>query len=283
MGDLMERTIYNALFASQSPDGRRLRYFAPLEGERVYWNTDTYCCPCNYRRIIAELPTMVFYRAADGVTVNLYTPAEAKLTLEGGVPVAIRQETDYPNSGRVRIDIDPDQPATFAVRLRIPSWATHVSAAVNGEPAEGAAQGGTFFELRRQWKPSDEVTLDMPMPWRLVKGRQRQAGRIAVMRGPVVFCLNPAQNPALAELDGTELGYLALKPESLGEPVPNTAVRPDGLGCRVEAWKPGFGLAEKADFELTLTEFPDPDGKATYFRLRDFSSAVDDELLPGAN
>lgn len=283
MGDLMERTIYNALFASQSPDGRRLRYFAPLEGERVYWNTDTYCCPCNYRRIIAELPTMVFYRAADGVTVNLYTPAEAKLTLEGGVPVAIRQETDYPNSGRVRIDIDPDKPATFAVRLRIPSWATHVSAAVNGEPAEGAAQGGTFFELRRQWKPSDEVTLDMPMPWRLVKGRQRQAGRIAVMRGPVVFCLNPAQNPALAELDGTELGYLALKPESLGEPVPNTAVRPDGLGCRVEAWKPGFGLAEKADFELTLTEFPDPDGKATYFRLRDFSSAVDDELLPGAN
>jgi DUF1680 family protein len=54
MGDLMERTIYNALFASQSPDGRRLRYFAPLEGNRVYWNADTYCCPCNFRRIIAE-------------------------------------------------------------------------------------------------------------------------------------------------------------------------------------------------------------------------------------
>ena len=63
LGDLMERTIYNGLFASQSPDGRRLRYFAPPEGNRVYWTTDTYCCPCNFRRIISELPTLVFYRA----------------------------------------------------------------------------------------------------------------------------------------------------------------------------------------------------------------------------
>ena len=102
------------------------------------------------------------------------------------------------------------------------------------------------------------------------------------MRGPQVFCLNPAQQPALAKLDGVELGYLALNPASLGAPVANAAVRPDGLGCRLQAWKPGFGLAQKADFELTLTEFPDPDGKATYFRLRDFTGAVDDELLAGA-
>jgi len=51
------------------------------------------------------------------------------------------------------------------------------------------------------------------------------------------------------------------------------------VACRVSAWKPGFGLGDKADYELTLTEFPDPEGKATYFRLRDFSVAVDDELL----
>ena len=56
---------------------------------------------------------------------------------------------------------------------------------------------------------------------------------------------------------------------------------PDGLACKVSFWKPGFGLGSKADYELTLTEFPDPDGKATYFRLRDFSVAVEDELLAG--
>jgi hypothetical protein len=279
LGDLMERTIVNALFASQSPDGRRLRYFAPLEGERVYWNTDTYCCPCNYRRIIAELPQMVFYRSQGGLAVNLYTPSQAKLNVGQDVALVVRQETAYPSSGTVRIMLDPSETVAFPLRLRIPAWASGATAAVNGEPVRGALVPGTFFEIRRTWRAGDQVTLELPMRWRLVKGRQRQAGRVAVMRGPQVFCLNPAQNPGLAKRDGTELGYLALNPASLGEPVASAAVRPDGIGCRVQAWKPGFGLSQKADYELTLTEFPDPDGKATYFRLRDFSAAVEDELL----
>jgi hypothetical protein len=119
------------------------------------------------------------------------------------------------------------------------------------------------------------------MSWRLVKGRQRQAGRVAVMRGPQVFCLNPAQNPALAKTDGVDLGYLTLNPSAFVEPIADRSVRPDGIGCRIQAWKPGFGLSQKADYDLTLTEFPDADDKATYFRLRDFSCAVDDELLSG--
>ena len=87
LGDLIERTIFNALFAAQSPDGRRLRYFAPTEGPRAYWTTDTYCCPCNYRRIVAELPAMVFYRPSDGLAVNLYAPAQAKLSVGDDVPL----------------------------------------------------------------------------------------------------------------------------------------------------------------------------------------------------
>ena len=281
MGDLMERTVLNALFASQSPDGRRLRYFAPLEGERAYWTTDTYCCPCNYRRIIAELPLMVFYRAQDGIAVNLYTPAQAKLTVGQGVPLSIRQETRYPNSGTVRLVLEPAVPVTFPLKLRIPAWASGVSATVNGAAVAGEITPGAFFEIRREWQPGDRVVLELPMKWRLVKGRQRQAGRVAVMRGPQVFCLNPARNPQLAKLDAIDLGYLALDPASLGEPVADPSVRPDGIGCRIQAWKPGMSLSPKTDYQLTLSEFPDPDGKATYFRLRDSSVAVDDELLSG--
>ena len=279
MGDLIERTIYNALFAAQSPDGRRLRYFAPVEGERVYWQTDTYCCPCNYRRIVSELPAMVFYQAHGGLAVNLYTPAQAKLSVGNDVPLAIRQETDYPNSGRIQLRLDPARPVKFPLRLRIPAWARSASVTVNSEPAAGAVKSGAFFVVNREWKAGDQVRLDLPMPWRLVKGRQRQAGRVAIMRGPQIFCLNPAQNPTLAKLDGVELGYLALDPASLADPVENSTVRPGGLGCCVQAWKPGYGLGKKGDLALTLTEFPDPDGKATYFRLRDFSAAVDDELF----
>lgn len=281
MGDLMERTILNALFASQSPDGRRLRYFAPLEGPRAYWKTDSYCCPCNYRRIVAELPSMVFYRAGDGLAVNLYAPAQATLASCGGIPLAVRMETDYPNSGRVRLVLDPGAPATFTVQCRIPAWAQGATVTVNGNAADGAAIPGKFFELRREWRPGDRIDLDFPMPWRLVKGRQRQAGRVAVMRGPQVFCLNPAQNPELAAQDGADLGYLTLDPSSLTDPASSGEVRPGGVGCRVRAWKPGFSISPKTDYDLVFTEFPDPDGKATYFRLRDYACAVDDELLAG--
>jgi hypothetical protein len=179
----------------------------------------------------------------------------------------------------VKIKLDPSKPSTFTLCLRIPSWAPDATVVVNGEPAKGNIQPGTFFKLQRKWKQGDQVLLHMPMTWRLVKGRQRQAGRVAVMRGPQVFCLNPAQNSAFAEIDGSDLGYMALDPTSFGNPVPDNSVRPDGLGCRVRAWRSSMSLSPKTDYEFTLTEFPDPDGKATYFRLRNFSVAVNDELL----
>ena len=281
MGDLIERTVFNALFAAQSPDGRRLRYFAPTEGPRAYWNTDTYCCPCNYRRIVAELPAMVFYRTRTGLAVSLYTPSQAQLSVGHDVSLVVRQETDYPNSGRVRLQFEPARPVEFPLQLRIPAWSRGASVSVNGQPVSRTVPAGEFFEVTRLWKSGDEVMLELPMSWRLVKGRQRQAGRVAVLRGPQVFCLNPAQHASLAQLDGVELGYLALDPKSLGAPLRSDAVRPGGLACKVSAWKPSFSLGDKADYELILTEFPDPDGKATYFRLRDLSVAVEDELLDG--
>ena len=191
-GDLMERTIHNTLFAAQSPNGRKLRYFSPVEGPRIYWDGDTYCCPCNYRRIVAELPLMVFYQGRGGCTVNLYVPGEASLKVGNHVSLDVRQETEYPRSGVVRLYLDPAEPVSFPLRLRIPAWAAGASVKVNGEDARVPVTAGTFCEIQRTWKKGDLVTLDMPMQWRLVRGRQRQAGRVAVMRGPLVFCLNPA-------------------------------------------------------------------------------------------
>ena len=225
---------------------------------------------------------MVFYRAQGGLAVNLYTPSQAKLTVGQDVPITVRQETGFPNAGTIRLVLEPSAPVTFPLRLRVPAWAKGATATVNGEAVRGELKPGAFFEVRREWKSGDQVALELPLQWRLVNGRQRQSGRVAVMRGPQVFCLNPSQNPGLAKLDGADLGYLALNPASLNEPVANTSVRPDGIGCRIQAWKPGFGLSQKADYELTLTEFPDPEGQATYFRLRDFRCAVDDELLSGS-
>ncbi len=279
-GDLMERTIYNTLFAAQSPDGRQIRYYTPMEGPRKYHPGDTYCCPCNYRRIVAELAQMIYYRCEDGLAVNLYAKSEAKLDLPDGLQVAVRQETDYPNSGRVEIHVNPSKAATFSLRLRIPAWCESAQVAVNdGQPEQ--VRGRKFHALKRSWQPGDRIHLDMPMAWRLVRGRQRQAGRVAVMRGPLVFCLNPEGDEKLAGYDGADLGQITLDPQSLGEPVPDDSVRPDGLACVVEAWKPGYACSRPGDLRLRLTEFADPGGQAVYFRLQDLGVAVEDELLSG--
>ncbi len=98
-GDIMERTIYNALFGAQSPDGRQIRYHTPLEGTRVYFDGDIYCCPNNYRRIISELPSMVYYRAGNGVAINLYTSSTAHIMMEGRLSIVMKQETELSKLG----------------------------------------------------------------------------------------------------------------------------------------------------------------------------------------
>jgi DUF1680 family protein len=280
-GDLMERSIYNALFAAQSPDGRRIRYYSPFDGPRAYFSGDTYCCPCNYRRIVAELPSMIYYQGHDGVTVNLYAASSAQLQLAGGVGLTIRQQTDYPRSGQMAVTLEPAQPTRFTLRLRVPRWCTAAKITACGQPVDTRIEPGTFVALDRMWKAGDRVALDLAMPWRLVRGRQAQAGRVAVARGPMIFCLSRERHPALAKLD---LRLLTLAPNSLEGPQPD-ATLPGGVACRVKAWGPGRWYPHaKPDLSLTLTEFPDPAGEATYFNVPNPHAAVivDDELATTA-
>ena len=280
-GDMMERAIYNGLFSAQSPDGRRIRYFSPLEGKRHYFGLDTYCCPNNFRRIIAELPTMVYYRSDDGLSVNLYTESSAELKLATGTSVLLAQRTDYPTSGSVSIELRPCTPAEFTLRLRIPRWCTQSArVAVNGREWDDEATAGTFLAVRRLWQAGDTVEIDMPMAWRFIAGRRHQSPLGAVMRGPVVFCLSLERNEALRQME--LLHRLRIDLGSIGEPAGDDSVRPNGLACTLRALNP---LMEEhprgpTNTEVVLTEYPDPDCRATYFRLVDDRMLVEDELLP---
>ena len=113
------------------------------------------------------------------------------------------------------------------------------------------------------------------------------------MRGPVVFCLNPALNESLQKQDAVEagfhmkkppveLGFIMIDPASLKDLPGDDAVRPGGMACAVKAANDGFTLTgASGKLSLKLTEFPDPEGKITYFRLPDLSVAVPDELFSG--
>jgi hypothetical protein len=280
-GDMMERAIFNALFAAQSPDGRRIRYYTPFDGPRTYFQGDTYCCPNNYRRIVSELPSMVCYRTDGGLAVNLYTASSATLVLDGGATLTVRQETDYPNSGRVVLHVSPSAPAKFPLCLRIPRWCAAAKVAVNGQPLEQPVKPGEFFTIRREWKAGDRVEIDMPMAWRLVQGRKAQSGRVAIMRGPLVFCLNRARQKDLATLD---LRLMTLVPGALEGPVKDDSVRPGGLACKVQTWGPGAWYPQaKPDRQLVLTEYPDPAGESVYFHVPNprAGELVADELIVG--
>ena len=277
-GDIMERAIYNGLCAAQSPDGRRLRYYSPFEGRREYFSGDTYCCPCNFRRIIAELPGMIYYVRDGGLAVNLYSQSTATINLREGLSVDVSQETDYPNSGEVTIRLNPSMPAAFPVTLRIPRWCPEARLAINDDEMVMTAAGGSFHVATRTWRAGDRISLHMPMPWRAVRGRQSQAGRAAVMRGPLLFCLNPQRQQ---NLDGNTLRLLRLDPASMKLAGTDNTIRPDGLTCEASFWKPGdYNAAGPATLKLTLTEYADPGCEWTYFLVPNPETDVlaDDEL-----
>jgi DUF1680 family protein len=280
-GDIMERTIYNALFAAQDPAGRKIRYFTPFTGPRAYFDQDGFCCPGNFRRIMAELPQKVYYVSADkAIAVNLYTSSQVTFELEKGLSVTLDQATDYPNSGHVVFRVTPTKEAEFAIRLRIPRWCREASIRVNGEAPTAVAPGAVPAEVRRRWKAGDTLTLDMPMSWRFVRGHQLQEGKAALARGPVVYCLGTAQNEEVLK---TFPGFngIVIDPTSLGEPEPDSSIRPDGRKVTLKARAEAAGPWSKGAPHLTLTftEFIDPTGIATFAHLLDLGPAVEDELM----
>jgi DUF1680 family protein len=284
-GDLIERSLYNALFAAQSPDGSKVRYYTPFEGERKYHNSVAYCCPNNFRRIISELPQMIYYTKPEGgIAVNLYIASSAHTGFDDGTKVDIEQITDYPNSGTVVINLKPNKSSAFPLALRIPGYAKNVSVKVNGKQVNEKITAGEFFVISRTWKADDRVELNIPMEFRLVAGRKRQSGRVAVMRGPLVYSFSRVANPSVDQVQNMSLqglGKITIDPTSLSLAADST-VRENGTACTVKAWKPGFGLnSGKADFELKLTEFADPDGIVTYFRIPGYGNVgvVEDELI----
>ena len=279
-GDIMERTIFNALFGAQSTDGRKVRYFTPLEGDRSYHDADTYCCPNNYRRILAELPSMVYYKSGNGVAVNLYTSSKATIQLGANREVGLTQQTDYPNSGQVILKIDPLTTAVFPVKLRIPLWCKNASVAINGVIAKVNCKPGFFAILVREWKRGDQITLQLPMEWRLVKGRERQAGRVAIMRGPLLFGLNPTQEKSLENRSAADLGRLIVSKKMLAP----LAIHADGfyptaIGCHLKAGSKMWAMDNPGDLDLLFSEFADPGIRCTYFKTPNLTEAVEDELI----
>ena len=243
--DVMERALYNGVLSGMQLDGRRFFYVNPLEVlpeaslkdhgkrhvkvERQKW-FGCACCPPNIIRLISSLEDYVYSVNGREVYVHLYVGGGLEADADGA-PVRLDVGTDYPWDGRVAVTVNAD--AAFALKLRVPGWCRRWTLAVNGAAMDAAPADG-YLTLDRAWKAGDAVELTLDMPVALVRANPRvgeDAGRAAVARGPLVYCLEEADN-------GRDLHMLRLggaRPEDF-----EARWMPDKLGGIVELQCPGL-------------------------------------------
>lgn len=201
--DALEVALYNGMLSGMALNGDEYFYVNPLADRgahrRQHW-FGCACCPPNLARLLASLPSYFYSTSSEGLWVHLYADGEVSTTLPGMAAIALSQRTSYPWDGEIEITVSIDAPASFSLFLRVPAWASGVAARVNGEPAGTPAVPGTYLELRRRWENGDIVRLSLPMAVRLVSSHPHvtnNLGRVAVIRGPLVYCIEAADNPGL--------------------------------------------------------------------------------------
>lgn len=208
--DVMELTLYNGMLSGISISGNQFFYRNPLVGggRRSSW-IGLSCCPTNLTRIIPQVGGLAYALGKRQVFVNLYLAGEASIKIDGGTAVKLAQQTDYPWDGRVKLTVTPDQASEFTLCLRIPGWALGrpvpsdlyrfaeakippVGLKINGQAVDSSPQDDGYVHLQRRWQAGDVVELDLPMPVHRVYAHekvQHDQGKVALMRGPIVYCL----------------------------------------------------------------------------------------------
>ncbi|MDI4647934.1 glycoside hydrolase family 127 protein [Cohnella hashimotonis] len=213
-GDVMERVLYNGVLSGMSLDGTRYFYVNPLEvhpavaqyrydmqhvkTERVPW-FGCACCPPNIARLLASLDTYFFTQDEAEIAMHLYGANESSFQVRGQ-KISLRTDTRYPWDGTIQVRVQVDAPTDCAIAFRIPAWCRQPSIQVNGEPvALDAIVTRGYARIRRTWTDGDEILLHLPMVVERIESNPKvheNAGKVALQYGPIVYCLEEADNGA---------------------------------------------------------------------------------------
>ncbi|HOS94632.1 MAG TPA: glycoside hydrolase family 127 protein, partial [Armatimonadota bacterium] len=196
--DEAERALMNGALSGISLSGDRFFYVNPLGSRNGHQRVDWFgcaCCPPNILRVIPQVPGMLYATGERALYVQLYARSEARARVAGQA-VALTQETDYPWDGRIRLTVKPDMPAEFVVCLRKPGWCRSWTVRVNGGERPARVSDDGYIHLRERWS-GQTITLDLDMPVERVEAHpmvQADVGRVALQRGPLVYCLEGVDN-----------------------------------------------------------------------------------------
>ncbi|MFZ0534309.1 MAG: beta-L-arabinofuranosidase domain-containing protein [Anaerolineales bacterium] len=212
--DLLEWTLYNAVLPGISLDAKAYFYVNPLKDNgdhrRQAW-FDCACCPPNLSRTIAMFPGYMYSVSDEGIWLHLYAQSKVIIELLTGQRVELQQTTNYPWDGKVTLQISDFLPLNstegssrnankFSIFLRLPGWLANqqVGVIINGERYRHHTAPGSYLEIHRNWQLGDWVSLDLPMDIRFIESHpsvEENIGRIAITRGPLVYCLEAVDNP----------------------------------------------------------------------------------------
>jgi DUF1680 family protein len=223
--DVFERTLYNGFLAGVSFEGNTFFYPNPLEVDGVSkfnqgvcgrspW-FDCSCCPVNVVRILPSLPGYMYAVKGNEVYVNLYIGNETEIPLESG-NLQLAQTTNYPWEGSVELEILNKKAISAVLKLRVPGWARNqvmdgdlyrykdnhsptFTVSINGKPSNTSIKDGYITLENNNWAPNDKINISFEMPVRKVVSHELVAankGKIALERGPLVYCAEEIDNPA---------------------------------------------------------------------------------------
>ncbi|AEE52474.1 glycoside hydrolase family 127 protein [Haliscomenobacter hydrossis] len=209
--DVLEKSLYNGALDGLSLAGDRFFYGNPLASSGTHFRREwfgTACCPSNIARLIASLGDYIYASDPQSIYVNLFVGSNTTIDLAKG-KVEIRQETEYPWKGLIKLTVNPEKAQSFALKIRLPGWAkgnpgagalykfldegptNFATLKVNGQ-AQNLKLDNGYLIVERNWNKGDVVELNLAMPIRRVVARDEvkdNENRMALQRGPLVYCV----------------------------------------------------------------------------------------------
>src|SRR5690625_340545 len=210
--DVLERVIYNGTISGMDLDGQKFFYVNPLEvqpdavkvrpekghitTERQNWFSCA-CCPPNLARLIASIGHYIYGSKKNTGYVHLYIGSEAELNI-ANQNVVLKQDSNYPWDGDIKLSVKPEQEAEFTIALRIPGWCRDATLTINGDRFDiGANIDKGYVYIKRHWAKNDLIELELPLTVERVKSHPKvraNIGKVALQRGPIVYCLEETDN-----------------------------------------------------------------------------------------
>jgi uncharacterized protein len=226
----IERSAYNALLGAQFSNGIDWSYHTFTNGKTHVANF-TDCCPSSGVMALEELSPLVYSKRGAGIALNMFTESEATIVLDDNNTVRIKQSTQYPFTGSIKLLVSCTKKGNFPLYVRIPDWVEGAQIKVNGRPVEETIQAGTYYTLNHSWDRSTSIEINFPIQLKLLRQSEfaivpqgtadiYRVKWLALTRGPLVYA-----SRGLINGEDREKNFVvpAKNAESMFKPAPSLA------------------------------------------------------------